>query len=262
MAGERIALLHPGAMGAAVGAALRACGREVVWASEGRSAETRQRAADADLEDVGTAAEVAQSDVVLSICPPLAACEVARAVAGFRGVYVDANAVSPATAREVAAIVEAGGARFVDGGMVGGPPREPGTTRLYLAGAAAEEVAALFAGSVLDARPFSTEVGDASALKMAYAAWSKGTAALVLAIREVARAEGVEDALLQEWALSEPGLEERWERALASAQAKGWRWVAEMEEIAATFGAAGLPAGFHEAAAEVFRTMPEPVRTR
>ena len=262
MTAERVGLLHPGAMGAAVGAALRERGRHVVWASDGRSPETRERAAAAGLEDVGTAAEVARSDVILSICPPHAARDVARSATGFRGVYVDANAVSPATAREVAALVEAGGARFVDGGIIGGPPREPGTTRLYLSGAGAVEVAELFAGSVLEARPFSSEVGDASALKMAYAAWSKGTAALVLAIREVARAEGVEDALLEEWALSEAGLEERWERALASSRAKGWRWVGEMEEIAATFGAAGLPSGFHEAAADVFRTMPAPAGTR
>jgi 3-hydroxyisobutyrate dehydrogenase-like beta-hydroxyacid dehydrogenase len=248
-----IGLLHPGEMGAAVGAVLVGRGNRVVWASAGRSAETCVRADAAGLEDVGDIARVAEGDVVLSICPPHAALEVAESLAGFKGIYVDANAVAPATAREAAAVIEAGGGRFVDGGIIGGPPRERGTTRLYLSGAEAGSVAELFRGSVLDARTLFPEIGTASALKMTYAAWSKGTASLVLAIREVARAEGVEPALLAEWELSLPDLERRSEQAAESADAKGWRWVGEMEEIAATFAAAGLPAGFHEAAAEVFR---------
>jgi 3-hydroxyisobutyrate dehydrogenase-like beta-hydroxyacid dehydrogenase len=252
MAAERVGLLHPGEMGAAVGAALVSCGRRVVWASQGRSDETRARADAAGLEDVGTVAEVARSVVVISVCPPHAALGVARAVAAFGGVYVDANAVSPGTAREIAGTI----GRVVDGGIVGPPPHEPGTTRLYLSGAEAATVAGLFAGSTLDARVVSGEAGDASALKMAYAAWTKGTAALVLAIREVARAAGVEQALVEEWALSVPDLPERLERAERSARAKGWRWVGEMQEIAATLAASGQPAGFHEAAAEVFRRYP------
>jgi len=240
-----VGLLHPGEMGAAVGAVLRGQGVRVVWASEGRSEETRARAEAAGLEDAGSVVEVARSDVVFSICPPHAALEVARS-AEFAGVCVDANAVSPATAREVAEAV----GEFVDGGIVGSPPREPGTTRLYLSGDRASEVAELFAGSALDARV----VSNASAVKMAYAAWTKGTAAMLLAIRELARREGVEDTLLAEWDLSVPELRERYERARRSAEAKGWRWVGEMEEIAATFEADGLPGGFHRAAAEVYRS--------
>jgi 3-hydroxyisobutyrate dehydrogenase-like beta-hydroxyacid dehydrogenase len=232
-------------MGAAVGAVLRRQGSRVVWASEGRSAETRARAEAAGLEDVGTVAETARSDVVLSICPPHAAVDVARSLEGFGGVYVDANAISPATAAQVAEAVE----EFVDGGIVGPPPREPGTTRLYLSGPRAGSVADLFRGSALEPRV----VPNASAVKMAYAAWTKGTAAMLLAIRDLARREGVEDALLAEWDLSQPTLRERYDRALRSADAKGWRWVGEMEEIAASFEADGLPGGFHRAAAEVYR---------
>ena len=245
MALGTVGLLHPGEMGAAVGAVLRGQGVRVVWASEGRSEETRARAEAAGLEDAGSVVEVARSDVVFSICPPHAALAVARS-AEFAGVYVDANAVSPATAREVAEAV----GEFVDGGIVGSPPREPGTARLYLSGDRASEVAELFAGSALDARV----VSNASAVKMAYAAWTKGTAAMLLAIRELARREGVEDTLLAEWDLSVPELRERYERARRSAEAKGWRWVGEMEEIAATFEADGLPGGFHRAAAEVYRS--------
>lgn len=246
-----VGLLHPGEMGAAIGAALRERGVRVLWASDGRSGETARRAAEAGLEDVGRVdALLAAAEVVLSVCPPHAAVEVAGAAAGFRGLYVDANAVSPATSRAIAGIV---GGRYVDGGIVGPPPREAGTTRLYLAGEAAGEVAARFAGSRLDARVLSTEVGAASALKAAYAAWTKGSAALLLAARELARREGVEAALLAEWAASQPGLEQASLDAERSAARKGWRWVGELEEIAAAFAADGLPDGFHRAAAEIFR---------
>jgi 3-hydroxyisobutyrate dehydrogenase-like beta-hydroxyacid dehydrogenase len=234
-----VGLLHPGEMGAAVGAALRAGGQDVVWASEDRSAATRARAA--AFRDAGTVASlVGEADVILSICPPHAALEVAQACAGFAGIYVDANAISPARARQVAALHP----RFVDGGIVGGPPAEPGTT-LYLSGEDAGAIAALFGGTVLATRV----VTDASAVKMTYAAWSKGTAAMLLAIRDVARHFGVED----EWRLAAPELAEPLERAGAAAAKKGWRWTGEMEEIADTFAAAGQPDGFHRAAAEVFR---------
>lgn len=237
-------------MGSAVGAVLRSRGHEVLWASEGRSADTAERAAEAGLEDACSVSELARrSDVVLSICPPHAALEVAGSLVGFDGIYVDANAISPETAREVASRVP----RYVDGGIIGGPPREPGDTRLYLSGEDATTVAELFEGSALEPVVLSGPVGTASAMKMVYAAWTKGSAALLLAVRATARAEGIEDALLQEWADSIPGLEERSLRAARSAEKKGWRWVGEMEEIAATFAAAGEPDGFHKAAAEVFR---------
>jgi 3-hydroxyisobutyrate dehydrogenase-like beta-hydroxyacid dehydrogenase len=245
-----VGLLHPGEMGAALGDALRSVGHEVLWASEGRSAETARRAA--GFSDAGSPAELARRcDVVLSVCPPHAARNVAASVAGFAGRYVDANAVSPATAHAIGRSF----GRFVDGGIVGSPPRSAGSTRLYLSGAEADGVATLFAGSVVDARVVSAEIGDASAVKMAYAAWSKGTAALVLAIRGLARAEGVEDTLLAEWRLSAPELVDDAERAARSAGAKGWRWIGEMEEIADSFAAVGLPDGFHRAAAEIYRRV-------
>jgi 3-hydroxyisobutyrate dehydrogenase-like beta-hydroxyacid dehydrogenase len=194
----------------------------------------------------------ARSAVIVSVCPPHAALDVARQVAGFRGLYLDANAISPATAGEVAAIVAAGGAGYVDGGIIGPPPVAPELTRLYLSGPRAAEVQALFGGTDVDARVIPSP-GSASAVKMAYASWTKGSAALLLAARALARAEGVEPVLLGEWGISQPGLERRSAAAAGSATAKGWRWVAEMEEIAATMAAAGLPDGFHQAAAEIYR---------
>ena len=252
-------VLHPGEMGAAIGACLTQGGFGVLWASAGRGADTAARAAAAGMRDVGTASEMAEeADVILSVCPPGAALEVARSAAGFRGIYVDANAVSPATAREIAQVVTAGGASYVDGGIIGAPPRSPGDSRLYLSGQRAVEISQLFAGTALGARVMGDEPSAASAIKMAYAAWTKGTAALILAIRALARAENIEETLLAEWELSQPTLATRSHSAAHSAAAKGWRWVAEMEEIAATMAAAGLPPGFHQAAATIYTRVPHP----
>jgi 3-hydroxyisobutyrate dehydrogenase-like beta-hydroxyacid dehydrogenase len=252
-----IGVLHPGEMGAAVGGCLSQRGLTVLWASGGRSSATVARAAEAGMRDVGTASEMSgRADVILSVCPPHAALDVARSAAGFRGIYVDANAVSPATSREVAQVVEEGGAEYVDGGIIGAPPRSPGDSRLYLSGPRASEISDLFADTPLDAQVIGKEIGQASAVKMAYAAWTKGTAALLLAIRALARAENVEQALIAEWQQSQPALTARPHVAARSAMEKGWRWVAEMEEIAATMSAAGLPPGFHQAAATIYTRVP------
>jgi 3-hydroxyisobutyrate dehydrogenase-like beta-hydroxyacid dehydrogenase len=250
-----VGLLHPGEMGAAIGALLVRRGHQVLWASDGRGDDTARRAAAAGFGDAGTIGEICdRSQTILSVCPPHAALDVARTVAsaGFRGLYLDANAVAPATAREVAAVLEAAGATFVDGGIIGLPPRRAGSTRVYLSGAAAQRVADLFAGTDLEAVVLAPGPGVASSLKMVYAAWTKGSAALLLAAVAAARGHGVEDALRREWVLSQPGLAERAEGAAGQAATKGWRWVGEMEEIAATLAAVGLPDGFHLAAAEVF----------
>jgi len=250
-----IGVIHPGEMGAAIGALLTRRGHEALWASAGRSGATGLRARGAGLADAGSVEALAgRAEVILSVCPPHVALDVARTVgsAGFGGLYVDANAVSPETAHAVGAAVQAGGATHVDGGIIGPPPGVAGSTRLYLSGAAAGRVAEIFEGTELGPVVLAGEPGVASALKMAYAAWTKGSAALLLATLAAARAEGVEEALRAEWELSQPGLLGRAEAAAESAAKKGWRWVGEMEEIAATLAASDLPDGFHQAAAEVF----------
>jgi 3-hydroxyisobutyrate dehydrogenase-like beta-hydroxyacid dehydrogenase len=183
--------------------------------------------------------------------------EVARQVAArrFAGVYLDANAVSPDTVRATASILEKAGARFVDGGIVGPPPKTSGTTRLYLSGKEAGRVAALFKMGSLEAIVLNGPPGAASALKVAYAAYTKGTAALLLAIRALAIKEGVDEALVQEWARSLPELSARTDAALRGSVRKAWRFVGEMEESAATFAESGLPDGFSRAAAEVYRRL-------
>ena len=236
---KRVGILHPGAMGAAIGTALLSAGHEVLWDSRGRSEETAARAA--RFTDAG-AELLARADVVLSICPPDRALEVAASAADFGGLYVDANAVAPTTAAEITV------PHYVDGGIVG----SPSAPRLYLSGTRAAEVGALFAGTTVDARVLEGGPYSASALKMVYAAWTKGAAALLLAIDGVASELGVAAELHAEWADSQPDLAGRLERAHAAADSKGWRWAGEMREIAKTFAAAGWPDGFHAAAADVY----------
>jgi len=170
-------------------------------------------------------------------------------------VYVDGNAVAPDTTVAVGDIVTGGGAQFVDGGIIGPPPHRPGTTRLYLSGLGAASVAARFTEGPLTAIALDNRIGSASALKMAYAGWNKGSQALLLAIRALAAREGVDEALVREWALSMPDLAKRTEQAVAGNAKKAWRFVGEMREIASTFTSAGLPEGFHEAAGEIFERL-------
>ena len=258
MSVKTVALLHPGNMGVTIGAAAATSGARVIWASHQRSEATQERAKQAGLVDVENLTNaVRASDVVLAVCPPHAALDLARSVAehNFSGIYVDANAVSRATAERIGEVVTRAGASFVDGGIIGSPVRKAGTSRLYLSGLRAPEVAELFSASMLDARTIGEKSGSASALKMAYAAWTKCTDALVLAIRALAALEGVDKALLEEWALSQPGLERRSIQAAALSAPKAWRFVGEMGEIAATFEGAGLPPGFHLAAADIYERL-------
>jgi hypothetical protein len=193
------------------------------------------------------------ADVLMSVCPPGVAVDIARSVAaqGFSGTYVDANAVAPDTAAEIRELATQGGGAYVDGGIIGGPSQP----RLFLAGPGAPDVATLFSGEA----PVTAEIIDgsgdfaASWLKMCYAAWSKRTTALLLAFAASARRLGV-TALRDEWSRSQPDLAARPTESARGA-AKAWRWEAELREIAATFAGCGLPGGFHAASAELFARL-------
>jgi 3-hydroxyisobutyrate dehydrogenase-like beta-hydroxyacid dehydrogenase len=246
-----VGILHPGAMGAVLAGEASV---PVTWASEGRSSETAERASRYGLVDhVSLEDLVASSEILISVCPPHAAVDVATQVEqlGFDGIYVDANAVAPTTVREIAARFE----RFVDGGIIGPPPTEAGATRLYLAGADAATVAALWSGSNVDARILDGDIGSASALKAAYAGWTKGSAALLLAVRAYAEAHGLGDELIAEWETSLPGLADRASGTANRIGRKAWRFEGEMAEIAAAMGTVGLPEGFHEAAREIYHRL-------
>lgn len=251
-------VIHPGQMGVAIAAALTSAGHDASWASEGRSAETAKRAEQSNLADSLTLEALCNdSDFIFSICPPDQATAVAQQVAGvgFSGIYIDGNAVAPATTELVNNIVTQQGATFVDGGIIGPPPVKSGTTRVYLSGESAPTVAELFTGTVVDARVLGSDTGAASALKMAYAGWTKGSAALLMTQFALARQQQVESALLEEWELSQPGLTAKLDSGCNSMAPKAWRFTGEMHEIAKALEDAGLSRYWFDGAADVYERL-------
>ena len=257
----RIGILHPGAMGASIGLSLLASAHEVGWVTAQRSAASRNRAKQFEafpaLDDMA-----AWADGIISICPPDAALAQAQAVyaTAFEGLYVDANAIAPNSAKEIAHIFGAGG--YVDGGVIGPPAHSAGTTRLYLSGQHAGRVAGWFSQGFLQAiaLPESDHADSmvaASALKMAYAAYSKGSSALLLAVNALAASSGVSEVLKSEWDISQPGLNQRSDLTAQVTSPKAWRFAGEMLEISETFKVQGLPADFHQGAAAIFASMAE-----
>ena len=216
------------------------CDGETVWCSAGRSPATRQRAADAGMTEVGSLEEmIERTDLIVSICPPGAAVETADAVAAarFSGTYADLNAIAPGTARRLGERFE----HFVDGGIIGPPAKTPGATRLYLSGPDARWWPVAGRRRPSTSASSTAASGAASAVKTCFAAWTKGSAALLLTVRALARAEDVEDPLLSEWATSIPDLVERSEHAATGNGPKAWRFVGEMHEISASLADVGLP---------------------
>ncbi|MFP5069862.1 DUF1932 domain-containing protein [Pseudonocardia nantongensis] len=255
-----IGILHPGAMGAALGSALKTRAGAVIWADAGRSHATAKRAELADLIAVPDVAELARrAHVIVSICPPHAAREVAEQVAaGAAGrpdppLYVDANAVAPDTVREIAALL--GPDRVCDAAVIGPPAWERGTTVLWLSGPGADAVADLLEGSAFEARVLGTgaaDVGTASGLKVCFALQSKALPTVWLAMEEAAARFGVTEALHGELERT-GGHAAALADVRAKAAAKGWRWAGEMEEAADALAAVDVPDGFSRAAAELYR---------
>lgn len=254
---QNMGILHPGAMGAAVAGQAVGTGAAVWWLPDGRSPATVRRAEAAGLRSIGSLAELAEScELILSICPPAAALEVARSVAktGFAGIYLDANAISPAHALEIVEVFGPTQAGVVDGGIVGGPPRRPGT-RLYLSGeqaAAVETVRALFAPTVLAPIVLPGPVGRASALKLSFAAFNKISSALAAQSYALAEGHGVLDELLSLAADVVPGTVLARPEQVVTAGPRAWRWAPEMDEIAAACSGVGIPADLAAAASLLF----------
>jgi 3-hydroxyisobutyrate dehydrogenase-like beta-hydroxyacid dehydrogenase len=255
---QNVGILHPGDMGISVAASARNGGHTVYWVSDGRSAQTRERAEQHGLADAGTLAHLcATCSVILSVCPPDAAEMVARDVLaqGFAGLYVDANAIAPQRAERIGQHMSEAGARFVDGGIIGGPAWKPGATWLYLSGEAADEAAALFAAGPLETSVIGDEIGKASALKMCFAAYTKGSTALLCAALAAAESLGVRVELTEQW--TRDGFAEQASQRARNVTAKAWRFAGEMDEIASTFSEAGVPDGFHLAAGEIYQRLAE-----
>lgn len=257
MSNSNIGIVHPGQMGIVAAATMRNSGHGVWWASEGRTTETRCRAEAAGLQDAGSLARLCETcSAVVSVCPPEFAEEIARAVAGcsFRGLYLDANAIAPERARRIGRLLEESGATFVDGCVIGMPTQRRGETWLYVSGEHAEKIRPLFSSGPLEIEVLGDEIGQASALKMCFAAHSKGTAALLAAVMATSEVLGVRAALERQWSRSGPNVA----RAAASvkqAAPKAWRFVGEMREIADTFQSAGVPKGFAAAAEQVYERL-------
>ncbi|MCF3960481.1 DUF1932 domain-containing protein [Streptomyces fuscigenes] len=247
-----VGILHPGSMGAAVAACAAPRAASVLWCEAGRSTASATRAAQAGLTPVAALPELLErSDIVISLCPPAAAEDLARDVADcdFTGVYVEANAISPERAQRIAGLLEPG-AVVVDGGVVGSPPVRGKAPSLYLSGpaAATERIEVLFAGTAVRTVALGTEIGKASALKLAYASFQKTSRVLVALAVGMAREHGVDQELIEvasrrtDSYLSEP-------QYIATTAARAWRWGPELEEAADTLAAAGLPPEMLRAAA-------------
>ena len=255
---EKVGILHPGEMGISVAASAQNSGNTVLWASEGRSSQTRARAQQHALIDAHTLEKLCQScSIIISVCPPHAAEAVAQQVLAnsFSGLYLDANAIAPQRAIRIGEAMAERGVAFVDGGIIGGPAWEPDTTRLYLSGTQAERAANCFAAGPLQTQVIGERIGKASALKMCYAAYTKGTTALLCAILGAAEGLNVREELAQQWSRNGSDFAGQAAQRVTRVTAKAWRFTGEMEEIAATFQETGMPAGFHEAAADIYRRL-------
>ena len=260
MLSETIGILHPGEMGISVAASALQSGHQVCYASEGRSDATLARAAEHDLHDLKTLAELCKTcSIIISVCPPHAAVDVAQQVIdrGFKGLYLDANAISPHKSQRVGEMLTSADIRYVDGGIIGGPAWIPGETWLYLSGVESESklIEKCFSEGPLEVNIVGEEIGRASALKMCYAAYTKGTTALLTSILALSESLSVREDLYTQWEHDWPGFPTQTESRARRVTAKAWRFAGEMDEIAETFEAQGLPGGYHWAAGEVYRRL-------
>ena len=254
-----VGLLSPGEMGHTIGGVLHANGLRVLTHLGGRSERTRALARQAGFEDTPSLGElVRRADALLCVLVPARAVEVAQEVAaairqtGADLLYVDCNAIAPRTVRLVGGEILAAGGRFADVGIIGPPPRRPGTTRFYASGPDAAELAAL-GDFGLDVRVIGEEIGQASGLKMCYGALTKGLQALGTELLVAARLMRLDGVLREEQRESIPDVLAWLERSLPPMPPKAYRWVGEMEEIATCFADLGLTPSILLGAAEVYR---------
>ena len=254
---SRIGLLHPGAMGASIGAQLTSKTHTVLWWPEGRSERSAKRAEQAGLTPSSQIDDWLTTDYIISICPPAAAESIAQSVIdwGYQGTLIEANAISPMRLRDIAKKLEASGVQVIDGSVIGGPVW-PGdgalSSVIACSGKGADAFVALFEETGFEGRVVSTELGDASSLKMVFAALTKGSVALIAEILNVAEQLGVRPDLERLW--GDRATQQRHNQVSTNA-AKAWRFAGEMREISRTFSEVGAAPGFHEAAAQVFERL-------
>ncbi|HEU0087540.1 MAG TPA: DUF1932 domain-containing protein [Pseudonocardiaceae bacterium] len=260
-ASATVGLLHPGRMGAAIAVQIMTNGHTVLWCPDGRSPATHHRAEHAGLRPAPLGQLLADSGIVLSICPPAVAEQIATEVAevGYSGIYVDANAISPARLHQITVRLTEAGAVVVDGCIFGSPPGgqphggQP-SARLYLAGAptASRRVAGLLTGTLAEPVLLDDHPGQASALKMAFACFQRTSRVAAALAHALADDHHVTEALLTE--------AERMPRDilanrdyLPSVAARAWRWAPEMHDVADALGAQYLPTALTLATADVLQ---------
>jgi 3-hydroxyisobutyrate dehydrogenase-like beta-hydroxyacid dehydrogenase len=258
MSKQNIGVIHPGMMGICVAATVQNSGHEVYWASEGRGPQSRERAEKFNLSDAGSLATLCETcSVIISVCPPHAAEDVAEQVLAhsFEGVYLDVNAISPQRTIRIGQLMHRAGVDFVDGGIIGIPVWQRGKTWLYLSGEKATEAASFCSGGPLETSVVGDKIGKASALKMCYAAYTKGTTALLCGILATAQVLGVRGELETQWSRDWTNFGTQAGERVRNVTAKAWRFAGEMAEIAATFREAGMPGEFHAAAEIIYRRL-------
>src|SRR5437867_3080793 len=238
-----VAVIAQGSMGAGVGKRLHENGAEVRTLLSGRSAESAKRAADAGMKPAANEKMLLDgADFFLAILPPSEVENLAHRLAPMlsalpkKPIYVDCNAISPQTAARVAAIIEPTGAKFVDGGIIGGPPRTGYSPAIYASGPSVGETAVLRDWGI-DWRCIDGPVGAASGLKMSYAGITKGTTAIAAAMLLGAAHFGCGEALIAELSKSQPEMLKRMRGSIPGMYDKAYRWVGEMEEISDFLGA-------------------------
>ena len=237
---HKIGILHPGQMGEFIASTLK-------------KGASRQGLIDAEtLEKL-----CCICDLIVSVCPPVFAENVAQQVLDnpFQGIYIDANAINPQRSIRIGERMESAGISYIDGGIIGNPAWDTGATSLYLSGKEVTRILDSFPDSNLEVHSLGEEIGKASAVKMCYASYTKGTTALLCGILALAEKNGVRDALEYEWSRDRSTLAENAKQRASRVTAKAWRFTGEMEEIAQTFADASLPEGFHKASAEIFRRL-------
>ena len=259
-----IGLIGLGEMGSEIGRYLVMNDLEVISVYEGRSGLSKKRALNYDIKDAGSIEKFCmKSDLIISIIPPDKAIETAESYTSYKNkngqIYCDLNAVSTMTAKKLKLILDEKKIEYVDGAIMGGPPTENYSPRIYLSGKLSEKLKFLN-GKGMELMILKGSDFKASATKMVYASITKGSKALVAGALITAKKNDVYDELMDELKYSEEYFSMVAKNQLPSVKHKAYRWIGEMNEISLTFKESGLTGGFHSEAEKVYeliKNLPE-----
>jgi len=258
---KTIAIYSPGDMGSGVGKVLGENGFDVITSLDGRSSRTKDLAASSKIRDVGSLDNmVKEADLILCIMVPSNATAAAELVAesmrttGETTYYADCNAISPDRTRTIGEIISSAGGKYIDGGIIGGSPNRGEAPRFYVSGPNASAMSDLD-GKGIAVRDMGGEIGHGSGIKMCYAALTKGTSTLQIALLSAAEAMGLSDQLRAEFESSQPNALKQMDTGISRLPPNAHRWIGEMEEISDTFEQVGVSPFFHKGAADIYRLL-------